>query len=943
MALFRQSCTCMVFLMVTAIHVQAQISDCSIRNDNPHIEENNLPGHVVITIEKGPGVTITIDPETEHPEYFEINGTQLILNHSLDYETTSAIYVRLKCWDNGAVINTLDITVSVINMNDNPPVFKEANITVNVDEDIKVNTIVVPQANVTATDADTDTVFYNLTGNPLEATDYFNIQGVNNPGIYLRKALDYEKMNFMQLTLYAMDGRAGALGVHTATATITIHILQADLRPPWFQPCIFIADSKVCISRGYTGRVNISEIMTGPLILKPGPLYAVDGDVSLNEKTEYRIVDGNDNDTFSINKDTGNITMNKPVNTLRTFVLYVMASQVNNSLRFSQTTVEIQVVRRNDHKPNFEKAAYLGTVSVNLPISSLVMDAGISSRPLQIFAADEDFPDKVNPDISYQIQNSTDFTVSQDGFLLTTVVLNSAATITFLAIAYDKTTLEEASTLITVDVTPLASTTTVPTTTTTTAAPNTPETRTTVANPSSSSLTSGINNTRSTTRSGSSAIPPESTTRNAGFTGRPVTNTASVSIISPLVTTITPPIITVNTSQSQTTRSPITGISQASRTSTAGITGRPATVSGSIIPPLVTTIKPPIITVNTSQSQTTSFLVTRKSQATVDSFQSTSQSMTAITTTDVISLSTARITSLFESIKPLTTTRGAVHSSAHSSAAVKTTQTTSMTSRSTTRNITSATTASSASAQISTDNRSTGSMFSPKTPTIDTATVECYCEEKDMVILGATLGSLLAITLVLLGLISCKYYTTTMKQKDGEDSEQLSLGSTNHSFQDDEKPELGEKDNKSLVSDESENNDPVTKVRSGTPPPLQKAMESSQASSGSEGIGEDEDEEDDDSEKEVKSILTKDRRLADDGYKAVWFKEDINPEAKDDVVIIEADSDAEQNRNDNDSDNGDDEGEGDDRDSGRGGIDVSFVPGVLSEDDPTGHLFHTVC
>lgn len=40
-----------------------------------------------------------------------------------------------------------------------------------------------------------------------------------------------------------------------------------------------------------------------------------------------------------------------------------------------------------------------------------------------------------------------------------------------------------------------------------------------------------------------------------------------------------------------------------------------------------------------------------------------------------------------------------------------------------------------------------------------------------------------------------------------------------------------------------------------------------------------------DSEKEVKPILTKERRM-DDGYKSVWFKEDIDPDAKEEVVII---------------------------------------------------------
>lgn len=38
-------------------------------------------------------------------------------------------------------------------------------------------------------------------------------------------------------------------------------------------------------------------------------------------------------------------------------------------------------------------------------------------------------------------------------------------------------------------------------------------------------------------------------------------------------------------------------------------------------------------------------------------------------------------------------------------------------------------------------------------------------------------------------------------------------------------------------------------------------------------------------EKEVKPILTKERRT-EEGYKAVWFKEDIDPNAKEEVVII---------------------------------------------------------
>lgn len=61
-----------------------------------------------------------------------------------------------------------------------------------------------------------------------------------------------------------------------------------------------------------------------------------------------------------------------------------------------------------------------------------------------------------------------------------------------------------------------------------------------------------------------------------------------------------------------------------------------------------------------------------------------------------------------------------------------------------------------------------------------------------------------------------------------------------------------------------------------------------------------------DTDKEVKPILTKERRM-EDGYKAVWFKEDIDPNAKEEVVIIpdSEDEDEEQSssgREENDED-----------------------------------------
>ncbi|XP_028591165.2 cadherin-related family member 5 isoform X6 [Podarcis muralis] len=829
MAFFGQSCTWVLFLLLSAIHVQAQNSDCGVQDNVVNIQENNPPGALITNINAADGVTVRINPLVLNGDQFEIQNSQLLLKNSVDYEVSTALVVELQCFRADIVVNSITVVVNIIDVNDNPPVFPETNITVSVREDIAVNTTVVPQANVTAKDADKDTIYYNLTADPPVGLEYFNIEGVNNPQIYLLKTLDYEKINYMQFVLYAMDGKAGE-APHTATATITIHILQADRRPPWFQPCTTFGGNIICINKGYTGKVNISENMNESLVLEPGPLYAIDGDRDMNEKVEYAIADGNDG-TFSIDKDSGEITMNKTVNTLKTFMLYVVAFQTNNPYRYSQTTVEIKVVRRNDHKPYFEKSLYAGTVSVGLPVPSLVMEAGRPSVPLRIFAADDDFTDKFNPDIKYQIQNSTNFTVTIDGFLLTAVVLDVASTITLLAIANDTATLQEDSTLITVDVKPLETPTILPTAITTTGA------GTTISD--ISDLPPGTITTLPIT-------PSASTTRNTAITEKPATGPTSDSVIPPFVTTTKSPIITGSTLEPQTASSPITGISQATdRTdeSTAETTFQ----SGVTEPSISTATGGTVQTVTSASSQT------------------------ATTTTHPIIPSQAGTTT--------------------------------------------------------------------KHPITEQS---CQYRTEDMAAVGTTLGCLLLVTLVLLGLVSYKYYK--LKQRYGEDSESVK-GLINSSFESDEKPNSGGKEDKLPASVKSEDDKPVAEKRSGTLPPLEETAGSSLESVASETNKEGEEGNGDtDSEKEVRSILTKDRRMSDDGYKAVWFKEDIDPEAKDDVLMIENDSDTEQKGNESDSDNADDQaGDNEVGDSGRGGSDRSFTLGraQLPEIDSTDDLQDT--
>ncbi|NXC69492.1 CDHR5 protein, partial [Anhinga anhinga] len=288
----------------------------------------------------------------------------------------------------------LEVLVTILNTNDNSPMFKQTNLTRVVPEDTKVNATIVARQDLSASDADLDTIFYELATIVPDTDGYFAIKGVNNPEIYLQKTLDYEKFNLTTLVLYARDRPVGSTNTtNTATATINVFIEQADTKPPWFLPCTFInTDNSICISSPYTGRVNISKMSTEPLILEPGPIYAIDPDHTLNEKIVYSIVGGNTDNVFSVDADTGNLTMNKIATSTDSYLLQVMATQVNNIQKYSIVSVEIKVINKSDYPPYFKSRIYNGTVFVDLAPRSFVFQAGNPSTPLMITAVDDDFP-----------------------------------------------------------------------------------------------------------------------------------------------------------------------------------------------------------------------------------------------------------------------------------------------------------------------------------------------------------------------------------------------------------------------------------------------------------------------------------------------------------------------------------------------------------------------
>ncbi|NWU88064.1 PCDGA protein, partial [Onychorhynchus coronatus] len=162
--------------------------------------------HFSLAVQTGPG-------GDQRPE--------LVLAKALDREEAAFHELVLRASDGGdpARTGTARIRVTVLDANDNAPVFSQAEYTVRVPEDVPVGSILVT---VTATDADEGlygSVKYSLKIVSDMASDIFHLNAETGD-ITLLQSLDFEEGNYYELEVQAHDG-GGLFDTAKVTTAVT--------------------------------------------------------------------------------------------------------------------------------------------------------------------------------------------------------------------------------------------------------------------------------------------------------------------------------------------------------------------------------------------------------------------------------------------------------------------------------------------------------------------------------------------------------------------------------------------------------------------------------------------------------------------------------------------------------------------------------------------------
>uniref|UniRef100_I3LYY4 Cadherin-related family member 5 n=1 Tax=Ictidomys tridecemlineatus TaxID=43179 RepID=I3LYY4_ICTTR len=398
----------------------AQTQVCSVDKTFLQVQENENITEALVNISVPDGQQVTLGSSST-PSAFRILENQLFLSVIPDYEENTMLEAHLECKRGDTVVTQLRVFVVVLDVNDNAPEFPFTTKEQDVQEDTKVNSTVIPEAELQATDRDKDsTLFYTLQEVTPGAGSFFSLLGVNRPALRLDRALDFYQWQNMTFRLLVRDTREEHQEPsHTATATLVLKVLPADLRPPWFLPCSY-SDGSICIQAQYRGAIPTGHTLLSPLILRPGPIYAVDGDRGINERVIYSIIGGNKDNTFAIDSDSGNLTMTKSVPSPMTFLLLVKGEQADLA-RYSVTQVTVEARQAHGSQPHFSQSLYRGTVAPGSGSGVAVKDATSPSQPLRIWAQDPEFPD-LNSAITYQITNCSEFRMAGEMVLTATAI-----------------------------------------------------------------------------------------------------------------------------------------------------------------------------------------------------------------------------------------------------------------------------------------------------------------------------------------------------------------------------------------------------------------------------------------------------------------------------------------------------------------------------------------
>lgn len=325
---------------------------------NRHAPVFSQPSYLESIVEEQPigttlGTFTATDRETPiaaiviHPPspYFDIdNATGLVkTSQRIDYEKIHSINFTLIAFDSGVPQRSTSagVTVSVLNANDEEPVFSAPEYEVSVQEHIEPGTSVLTVCAVDGDEGEYGEVRYSLSGD----SSLFTIDPLLGVITVADGAvIDREVITDIYMRAVASDNAPARIRRSTS---VPVHIKVLDIND----------HAPVFTQKVYKGTIAENLQLNPPAAILQ--VLAEDKDDGINGKVLYKIVEQSEPDiflpgVFTVDPSSGIIYPSKPVVGNTTYHLTVIATDEDGQGPNSDVArVDITVLSVNKHKPVF--------------------------------------------------------------------------------------------------------------------------------------------------------------------------------------------------------------------------------------------------------------------------------------------------------------------------------------------------------------------------------------------------------------------------------------------------------------------------------------------------------------------------------------------------------------------------------------------------------------
>nr|XP_020476445.1 protocadherin Fat 1 isoform X3 [Monopterus albus] len=286
----------------------------------------------------------------------------ITLERPLDREVQSVYELKARASDQGLprLSSLCQVVISVLDINDNPPVFEHREYTATVFEDVAVGTQVLRvQAASRDTEANGEISYSIITGNE---HGLFSIDPQTGD-IFVIQPLDYEVSHEYYITVEATDGGSPPL---SDMATVNINLTDVNDNRPVFSQDVYTAVVSEDAELGKTVMAVMAEDLDGP---------------SYNH-LHFSIVNGNQGSPFTIDPVRGELKVARQLDREKTsgYTLMVVASDNGVPPLSSSAIINIDISDVNDNPPLFSQANYSLIIQENRPKGTSVLHLTVTDR-----------------------------------------------------------------------------------------------------------------------------------------------------------------------------------------------------------------------------------------------------------------------------------------------------------------------------------------------------------------------------------------------------------------------------------------------------------------------------------------------------------------------------------------------------------------------------------